>query len=85
MHRLSVSKGEIGGRTRSAATAFAQYAVGSRAAPLPYERNDLDMKKYNTPKLDLIAVSDEDVITASPGTEAPRVEIDGGIWDLEIG
>ena len=45
----------------------------------------MDMKKYNTPKLDLIAVSDEDVITASPGTEAPRVEIDGGIWDLEIG
>ena len=45
----------------------------------------MDMKKYNTPKLDLIAVSDEDIITASPGTEAPRVEIDGGIWDLEIG
>ena len=43
------------------------------------------MKKYTNPEVELVELNTSDIITASPGTETPKHEEDGGIWDLTIG
>ena len=36
------------------------------------------MKKYTKPQIE------KTELTTSPGTETPREEADGGIWDLDL-
>jgi len=40
------------------------------------------MKKYETPEILVTYISEEDIITTSPGTETSRIEENDGIWDL---
>ena len=42
------------------------------------------MKKYTKPQIEKTELTTSDVITTSPGTETPREEADGGIWDLDL-
>ncbi len=39
---------------------------------------------YETPNFEMIYIRDNDVITASPGTETPWYEENDGIWELGI-
>ncbi len=41
------------------------------------------MNNYVTPEIELVG-NVSDVITSSPGTNSPTVNMGGGIWDLEI-
>ena len=43
------------------------------------------MTKYTNPKLELIELNADDIITTSPGTETTPKEDNDGIWDLDIG
>ena len=43
------------------------------------------MKKYTNPKLELIELNADDIITTSPGTETTPKDEGDGIWDLDIG
>lgn len=43
------------------------------------------MKNYIDPKIEIIEVKSDDIITSSPGTETPPYEENDGIWDLSIG
>ena len=43
------------------------------------------MRKYNNPKLELIELNADDIITTSPGTETTPKEDNDGIWDLDLG
>ena len=43
------------------------------------------MRKYNNPKLELIELNTDDIITTSPGTETTPKDESDGIWDLDIG
>jgi hypothetical protein len=43
------------------------------------------MDKYTKPDVDVVT-SQEDIVTASgEGTETPKIDSDGGIWDLDVG
>ena len=43
------------------------------------------MKEYMNPKIEVVDVDTQDIITTSPGTETtPKDETDG-IWDMDIG
>ena len=42
------------------------------------------MKKYINPKIEVVEVKSQDIITTSPGTETPWYEENDGIWDLSI-
>lgn len=39
------------------------------------------MKEYLSPEIEIIATSNMDICTASPGTEAPKTDLDGGMWN----
>lgn len=39
------------------------------------------MKKYSTPDFEIIALSKEDIITTSLGTESPIIGEGNGSWD----
>ena len=41
-------------------------------------------EKYMTPKLEIIKISTDDIITTSPGTETTPKEDNDGIWDFDI-
>ena len=43
------------------------------------------MRQYNNPKLELIELNADDIITTSPGTETTPKDEGDGIWDLDIG
>ena len=43
------------------------------------------MKKYNNPKIEVVELKVNDVITSSPGTETPWYEENDGIWEMNIG
>ena len=43
------------------------------------------MKKYESPNIELVTVSEFDLITTSPGTESSIIENEFGIWDLDLG
>jgi len=43
------------------------------------------MKNYIKPEVELVELNTSDIITTSPGTETPKHEEGGGIWDLTIG
>ena len=40
------------------------------------------MKKYENPILDIVEISEDDIITTSPGTETTPKDENDGIWDL---
>ena len=42
------------------------------------------MKTYNSPEFEILQLSANDVITASPGTETPWYEENDGIWEMGI-
>lgn len=42
------------------------------------------MRKYILPKLEMIELSVDDIITTSPGTETTPKEDNDGIWDLDL-
>ena len=42
------------------------------------------MKKYITPKFEVVEVKTSDIIVTSPGTETPWYEESDGVWDLSI-
>ncbi len=43
------------------------------------------MKVYIFPKIELIEIKSEDIISTSPGTETTPKEDSDGIWDFDIG
>ncbi len=42
------------------------------------------MKKYTDPILEIVYLSDTDVITTSPGTETTPIEETDGVWGLDL-
>ena len=42
------------------------------------------MKNYENPEIEIFPIFECDTITASSGTEMPRIEGEGGIWDQDI-
>ena len=40
------------------------------------------MKKYEAPEMDLIALSEKDIIKTSDGVNTPTVDEDDPVWDL---
>ena len=42
------------------------------------------MKKYQSPDLELIEISNDDIITTSSGTETTPKDESDGIWDLNM-
>ena len=42
------------------------------------------MRKYILPKIEMIELSVDDIITTSPGTETTPKEDNDGIWDLDL-
>ena len=42
------------------------------------------MKKYQSPDLELIEISNDDIITTSAGTETTPKDESDGIWDLNM-
>ena len=42
------------------------------------------MKKYNNPEIEIVKLSEEDIIMTSPGTETPWYEESDGIWEFNI-
>ena len=42
------------------------------------------MKNYVNPEFEIVKLSTDDVLTASPGTETPWYEENDGIWDMGI-
>ena len=42
------------------------------------------MKKYMNPEIEVVELSNEDVLTTSPGTETPWDEESDGVWELGI-
>ncbi len=42
------------------------------------------MKKYLDPEVEIVKPSNEDVLTASPGTETPWYEETDGSWELNV-
>ena len=38
------------------------------------------MKKYESPIIDLVRLDTSDILTASPGTEGPVVEVEDEMW-----
>ena len=40
------------------------------------------MKIYKNPKIEIVELSKEDIITTSPGTETTPKDESDGIWDL---
>ena len=43
------------------------------------------MKRYIHPKLEMIELEKDDIITTSPGTETTPKDDNDGIWDLDLG
>jgi hypothetical protein len=43
------------------------------------------MKNYVTPEIELIKLTEDDIITTSPGTETTPKDENDGIWDLNAG
>ena len=41
------------------------------------------MDKYTKPNVDVIEAQDDIVTASGEGTETPKVDSDGGIWDLD--
>ena len=42
------------------------------------------MKVYNNPKIEIVKVNTDDIITTSIGTETTPKEDNDGIWDFDI-
>ena len=42
------------------------------------------MKNYIYPEIEVVKLSNEDVLTTSPGTETPWYEESDGVWELSI-
>ena len=42
------------------------------------------MKKYINPEIEIVKLSEDDIITTSPGTETPWYEESDGIWEFNI-
>ena len=42
------------------------------------------MKEYILPKLDIVELKKDDVVTTSPGTETTPKDDNDGIWDFDI-
>ena len=40
------------------------------------------MKKYLNPEIEIVALSNDDVLTTSPGTETPWYEETDGNWEI---
>ena len=43
-----------------------------------------EMKKYLNPEIEIVALSNDDILTTSPGTETPWYEETDGSWELSI-
>ena len=43
-----------------------------------------EMKVYNNPKIEIVELEKEDVITTSKGTETTPKDESDGIWDLNL-
>ena len=43
-----------------------------------------EMKNYINPEIEVVKLSNEDVLTTSPGTETPWYEENDGVWELSI-
>ena len=41
-----------------------------------------EMKKYLNPEIEIVALSNEDILTTSPGTETPWYEETDGSWEI---
>lgn len=39
------------------------------------------MKNYSSPEIEILLTEGADICTASPGTETPAIELDGGEWN----
>ena len=48
-------------------------------------QNAKGREEYFAPKIELIKIDAEDVITTSPGTETTPKEDNDGLWDLDMG
>ena len=40
------------------------------------------MKKYIDPEIEIVVLSNDDVLTTSPGTETPWYEESDGSWEI---
>ena len=41
-----------------------------------------EMKKYLNPEIEIVALSNDDILTTSPGTETPWYEENDGSWEI---
>ena len=41
-----------------------------------------EMKKYLNPEIEIVALSNDDILTTSPGTETPWYEETDGSWEI---
>ena len=42
------------------------------------------MKNYMNPEFEIVKLSEEDIITTSPGTETTPKDENDGIWDMNL-
>ena len=40
------------------------------------------MKNYINPEIEIVALSNDDILTTSPGTETPWYEENDGSWEI---
>jgi hypothetical protein len=48
------------------------------------ENGEKEMKVYNNPKIEIVELDENDIITTSPGTETTPKDEPDGIWDLNL-
>ena len=42
------------------------------------------MKKYLNPEIEIVKLSNDDILTTSPGTETPWYEENDGSWEISV-
>ncbi len=42
------------------------------------------MKKYINPEIEVVTLSNEDILTTSPGPETPWYEESDGVWEIDV-
>ena len=42
------------------------------------------MNEYTKPKIEIVELKENDIITTSPGTETKALDESDGIWNLDI-
>ena len=49
------------------------------------DNNEFQVKRYKSPKLEVIEIDVADIITTSPGTETDIMDETDGSWEIGVG